>query len=238
MRNIVDRSIDHAFPFFETNVLGTLALLEGVRKYPHVHFHHISTDEVYGSLGESGTFTERSNYRPNSPYAASKASSDHIVRSFANTYGISTTLSHSSNNYGPCQYPEKFIPLMILNSLKRKPLPIYGRGTHIRDWLYVDDHAAALWCILQKGKVGQTYDIGGKSEISNLDLLHVILELLNKERPGDYTSLIRCIQDRPGHDFRYAIDTTKMEKELYWKPKTSLKNGLIKTIRWYVEHDP
>ena len=229
----VDRSIVTAAPFIETNVKGTLALLEAVRKFPHVHFHHISTDEVYGSLGESGTFNENSPYRPNSPYSASKAASDHLVRSFAQTYGLSTTLSHCSNNYGPCQNKEKFIPLMIHNCLKKKPLPIYGRGANIRDWLYVDDHVEAVWHILQRGKKGQTYDIGGKTELSNLELLHLLIEILQSEKPGEYRSLIHFVPDRPGHDFRYAIDTSKIEKELHWKPKVALREGLVRTLKWY-----
>lgn len=158
----VDRSIASARPFLEANVMGTLSLLEAVRKFPHIHFHHISTDEVYGSLGESGSFTEFSPYRPNSPYSASKAAADHLVRAFAHTYGLSTTISHSSNNYGPGQYPEKFIPVMILNCLSGKPLPVYGRGANVRDWLYVDDHADAVWAILQRGRKGEVYDVGGR----------------------------------------------------------------------------
>lgn len=232
----VDRSIATAAPFIETNVKGTLSLLEAVRKFPHVHFHHISTDEVYGSLGESGTFNENSPYRPNSPYSASKAASDHLVRSFAQTYGLSTTLSHCSNNYGPCQNREKFIPLMIHNCLNKKSLPIYGRGANIRDWLYVDDHVEAVWHILRQGKKGQTYDIGGKTELSNLGLLHLLIELLQLERPGEYRSLIQFVQDRPGHDFRYATDTSKIEKELHWKPKVALKEGLVRTMRWFCTH--
>ncbi len=231
----VDRSIASARPFVETNVMGTLSLLEVVRKFPHVHFHHISTDEVYGSLGESGTFNERSAYRPNSPYSASKAASDHMVRAFAQTYGLSTTISNCSNNYGPCQHPEKFIPLMIVNCLKKKHLPVYGRGVNVRDWLYVDDHAAAVWRILQFGKKGQTYNIGGRTEMTNLELLHLLIEEVRKEKPGDYQSLIRFVQDRPGHDFRYAIDGTKMEKELGWTPKISLQEGLKRTVKWYAK---
>ncbi len=234
----VDRSIASALPFIETNVKGTLSLLEAVRKYPHIHFHHVSTDEVYGSLGESGAFNENSPYRPSSPYSASKAASDHLVRAFAQTYNLSTTLSHCSNNYGPCQYPEKFIPLMITHCLAKKPLPIYGRGANVRDWLYVDDHADALWTILQKGKKDQTYDIGGKTELSNLELLHLLIELLEQKIPGDYRSLIRFVQDRPGHDYRYALDTAKIEKELGWKPKVSLREGLKKTIEWYLRKAP
>lgn len=229
----VDRSIASALPFIETNVKGTLSLLEAVRKFPSIHFHHISTDEVYGSLGESGLFHENSPYRPNSPYAASKAASDHLVRAYAQTYGLSTTLSHSSNNFGPCQYPEKFIPLMIQNCLQRKPLPVYGRGANIRDWLYVDDHVDAIWQILQFGRKGQTYDIGGNTELTNLELLDLLIELIQLERPGEYRSLIRFVQDRAGHDFRYALDISKITNELNWKPKISLKDGLIRTIRWY-----
>lgn len=231
----VDRSIASALPFIETNVKGTLSLLEAVRKAPHVHFHHISTDEVYGSLGESGAFHEHSPYRPSSPYSASKAASDHLVRAFAQTYGLSTTLSHCSNNYGPCQYPEKFIPLMIHNCLKKKPLPIYGYGANVRDWLYVDDHAEAIWLILQMGRKGETYDIGGNIELSNLELLHQLIALLQAERPGDYHSLIRFVKDRPGHDFRYAIDTHKIQRELGWQPRTSLREGLQRTISWYAK---
>jgi len=234
----VDRSIASAFPFIETNIKGTLSLLEAVRKMPHVHFHHISTDEVYGSLGESGTFNEHSPYRPNSPYSASKAASDHLVRAYAQTYGLSTTLSHCSNNYGPCQYPEKFIPLMILNCMKGKALPVYGRGANIRDWLYVDDHTEAIWSILQFGKKGQTYDIGGNAEIKNLDLLYLIIEILSSETkkdPAFLSSLIRFVTDRSGHDFRYAIDISKIQRELGWSPRTALKDGLRRTIRWYLK---
>jgi dTDP-glucose 4,6-dehydratase len=234
----VDRSIATALPFVETNVKGTLSLLEAIRKNPHVHFHHISTDEVYGSLGESGSFNEHSPYRPNSPYSASKAASDHLVRAFAHTYRLSTTLSHCSNNYGPCQNPEKFIPLMIINCLQGRTLPVYGRGANVRDWLYVDDHAEAVWAILQFGRRGQVYDIGGDTEMSNLDILNHLIELLADERKKDvglYRSLIQFVQDRPGHDFRYAIDSTKIKEELSWRPRTSLKEGLEKTIRWYVK---
>ncbi|PIS02223.1 MAG: dTDP-glucose 4,6-dehydratase [Chlamydiae bacterium CG10_big_fil_rev_8_21_14_0_10_42_34] len=229
----VDRSIASASPFIETNVLGTLSLLEAVKKFPHVHFHHISTDEVYGSLGESGSFSEISAYRPNSPYSASKAASDHLVRAFAQTYRLSTTMSHCSNNYGPCQNREKFIPLMIHNCLKKKPLPVYGRGSNIRDWIYVDDHAEAVWRILQKGRRDEVYDIGGNTELSNLELLQLLIDLMQKERPGDYHSLIRFVQDRPGHDYRYAINSFKIENELDWRPKINLNEGLLRTIRWY-----
>ncbi len=232
----VDRSISSARPFFEANVMGTLSLLEAVRKFPSVHFHHISTDEVYGSLGESGSFDERSHYRPNSPYSASKAASDHLVRSFAHTYKLSTTLSHCSNNYGPGQFPEKFIPVMILNCLAGKPLPVYAHGANVRDWLYVDDHAEAVFAILQQGKSGETYDIGGGDELSNLEMLHLLIDLLSdatKTEREIYRKLIRFVTDRPGHDFRYSIDARKIQKELGWRPKTSLQTGLARTIRWY-----
>ena len=223
----VDRSIASAQPFIETNVKGTLALLEAVRKFPHVHFHHISTDEVYGSLGVTGTFNEQSPYRPNSPYSASKAASDHLVRAFAQTYGLSTTVSHCSNNYGPCQNKEKFIPRMIHNCLRKLPLPVYGTGAQIRDWLYVDDHVEAIWAVLQWGKKGETYDIGAQTELSNLELLHLLIDLLRPEKPD-----IRFVQDRPGHDFRYAIDSSKISGELGWRPKTPLKEGLARTIQY------
>ncbi len=234
----VDRSIASALPFIETNVKGTLSLLEAVRKMAQVHFHHISTDEVYGSLGESGAFNEHSPYRPNSPYSASKAASDHLVRAFSHTYNLSTTISHCSNNYGPCQYPEKFIPLMILNCLKGKSLPVYGHGANVRDWLYVDDHAEAIWSILQFGKKGQTYDIGGQAEMQNLELLHLLIELLSietKKEASSFHSLIRFVSDRSGHDFRYAIDISKIQREIGWRPRTTLKNGLQRTIRWYLK---
>jgi dTDP-glucose 4,6-dehydratase len=232
----VDRSIVSAIPFIEANVKGTLSLLEVVRKNPHIHFHHISTDEVYGSLGESGWFTERSSYRPNSPYSATKAASDHLVRAFAHTYNLSTTISHCSNNYGPCQHPEKFIPLMVLNCMAQKPLPIYGHGANIRDWLYVEDHAEAIWAILKKGKKGETYNIGGNTELSNLQLLDCIIELLASQfsvDPESYRQLIRFVEDRPGHDFRYAIDASKIKTTLGWTPRWTLQKGLQKTIRWY-----
>jgi dTDP-glucose 4,6-dehydratase len=230
----VDRSIASALPFIETNVLGTLSLLEAVRKFPHVRFHHVSTDEVYGSLGKSGSFDENSPYHPNSPYSASKAASDHLVRAFVHTYNISATLSHCSNNYGPGQYPEKLIPLMIERMIEKKPLPVYGRGANVRDWLYVDDHAEAILAILQFGKKGETYDIGGGEELSNLDLIHVLIEIIAKEtgvESAEYRSLIRFVEDRPGHDFRYAIHSAKIHKELGWSPKTSLHEGLSKTVK-------
>lgn len=233
----VDRSIASARPFIETNVLGTLTLLEAVRKFPFIHFHHVSTDEVYGMLGQSGVFNELSPYRPNSPYAASKASSDFLVRAFAHTYKLSTTISHCSNNYGPGQYPEKLIPLMIHRALAGQPLPIYGRGANIRDWLYVDDHAQGILLILQKGRSNETYDLGGNCELSNLDLVDLLLKALAKETGkaiNDLRSLISFVPDRPGHDFRYAIDSSKIQRELGWQPRMQIQAGLAETVRWYI----
>jgi dTDP-glucose 4,6-dehydratase len=232
----VDRSIASAAPFLESNVNGTAALLEVVRKFPHIHFHHISTDEVYGSLGESGSFNEEAQYRPNSPYSASKAASDHLVRAYAVTYNLSTTLSHCSNNYGPGQNTEKFIPLIIGNCLQGKPLPIYGKGLNVRDWIYVDDHVEGIWTILQRGGKGEVYDLGGNSEMSNFDLLQLVLKILAEttgEDVNNYRKLIRFIEDRPGHDFRYAIDSSKIFRAFGWIPNTSLVTGLQKTIRFY-----
>lgn len=233
----VDRSIASSIPFVETNVLGTVALLEAVRKLPSVHFHHVSTDEVYGALGEEGAFEETSPYLPNSPYAASKAASDHFVRAYGKTYGLSYTISHCSNNFGPRQYPEKFIPLMLQHALQGKPLPLYGEGKQVREWIYVDDHVEALWELLQKGKSGETYNIGGVVEKSNLELLEELLTLLSFETGApfsQYQRLIRFVADRPGHDFRYALRSTKFYQETEWSPRTSLKEGLNKTIRWAV----
>jgi dTDP-glucose 4,6-dehydratase len=233
----VDRSIVGPKDFFETNVRGTLCLLEVVRRFPHIHFHHVSTDEVYGSI-ESGKFTELSRYAPNSPYAASKAASDHFVRAYANTYGISTTLSHSSNNYGPYQFTEKFIPRMITHCLARKPLPIYGTGENIRDWLFVEDHAEAIWMILQKGKRSEVYDIGGECEKKTVDVIQEIIQIvarIESEDPSLFQSLIRHVNDRPGHDFRYALDCSKVKKEMGWKPRYDFSSALSKTVEWYVD---
>lgn len=233
----VDRSIEDPLQFYRTNVEGTIVLLEVVRKCPHIHFHHVSTDEVYGSTDE-GRFTEESPYRPNSPYAASKAASDHFVRAYAKTYDLSITISHSSNNYGPCQYPEKFIPKMILNCMEKKHLPIYGRGINVRDWLYVEDHAEALWLILQKGRKGQCYNIGGNFEMKNIDLLQLLIESVAKakgENSSEYTPLISFVEDRPGHDLRYSLSSEKLQEELGWKPKSSFTEGLEKTVDWYVK---
>lgn len=233
----VDRSIADPFLFYKTNVGGTLTLLETVRKLPGVRFHHVSTDEVYGSLGESGSFQEESPYRPNSPYAASKAASDHFVRAYSKTYGIEATLSHCSNNYGPCQHPEKLIPKMIYGCLNREPLPVYGKGDQVRDWLFVEDHAEALWLVLEKGRAGEVYDMGGEGGCSNLALVGIIIEKVAKqigEDPQKLSSLIRFVEDRPGHDFRYAIDSSKTKKQLGWQPRHSFEQGLQKTIAWYL----
>jgi dTDP-glucose 4,6-dehydratase len=228
----VDRSISSPKAFLETNILGTYSLLEFVKDRPNIHFHHISTDEVYGALGHEGVFTETSPYMPNSPYSASKASSDHFVRAYAVTYGLSTTISHSSNNYGPFQYPEKFIPLMIKNAFLKKPLPVYGNGENLREWLFVEDHARAVWTILNSGEKGEVYNIGGV-EMSNIHLLRSIIKHL-EEISGErgLESLITFVSDRPGHDFRYAIDNSKIEA-LGFEPKWSLEEGLIETIKTF-----
>jgi dTDP-glucose 4,6-dehydratase len=232
----VDRSIASARLFVETNVLGTLTLLESMRRNPAIHFHHVSTDEVYGMLGESGVFNESSPCRPNSPYSASKAASDHLVRAFAHTHNISTTISHCSNNYGPGQYPEKLIPLMIHRAMAGEKLPIYGRGANIRDWLYVDDHVRGVFLILQMGQKGETYDMGGNCELANIELVHFLLETLSCETGKDLNglrSLISFVADRPGHDFRYAIDSSKIQHELGWRPRMQIREGLAETVRWY-----
>lgn len=235
----VDKSITEPKNFLETNVFGTFHLLEVVRKNPHIHFHHVSTDEVYGCLNDTGLFTEMTPYHPNSPYSASKASSDHLVRAYATTYNISTCISNCSNNYGPYQYPEKLIPLIILNCLNNKSLPVYGKGENIRDWLYVEDHVKALWKLLEYSKKGETYNIGGEEEWKNIDLIyeiiHVIAKLQGKSKKG-LESLIAFVQDRPGHDFRYAIDCTKIKTEMGWKQEHSFTKGLEKTIKWYLQN--
>ncbi len=235
----VDRSIAGPRAFYETNVGGTLALLEVVRRLPHIHFHHISTDEVYGSLAESGAFTENSPYLPNSPYAASKAASDHFVRAYAHTYNLSTTISHCTNNYGPCQNVEKFIPRMIYGCYHKKSLPVYGEGVNVRDWIFVDDHSDAVCTILEKGEKGQIYDIGGQCERKNVDLLEQIIAefaALRKENVKDLDALITYVPDRPGHDLRYAIDCSKIQRELGWHPVHDLSSGIAKTIAWYLNH--
>ena len=233
----VDRSIHSPQDFIETNVMGTFHLLEVVRRNPKIHFHHVSTDEVYGCLKETGYFTEETPYQPNSPYSASKAASDHLVRAYGKTYNISTCISNCSNNYGPYHFPEKLIPLMIQNCIQEKPLPIYGEGKNVRDWLYVEDHAKALWMLLEKGKMGETYNIGGESEWSNLNLVYEMIKVMSEIQntpPKTLENLITFVKDRPGHDFRYAIDCAKIKREIGWKPQHTFAEGLRKTILWYL----
>ena len=221
----VDRSILGPEAFIDTNIKGTFHLLEAVRRHPEVHFHHVSTDEVYGCLGEEGAFTEETPYAPNSPYSASKAASDHLVRAYGKTYGLSCTISNCSNNYGPFHFPEKLIPLMILRCLRKQPLPVYGEGKNVRDWLFVDDHAACLWQLLEKGRKGETYNIGGEQEVRNIDLVRKIIEIvadLTGESKENFENLITYVKDRPGHDFRYAIDCSKVKREIGWRPSPRL----------------
>jgi len=235
----VDRSILGPGAFVETNVMGTFALLEVVRARPQLHFHHVSTDEVFGSLGPDGAFTEESPYRPNSPYSASKAASDHLVRAYVHTYGISATLSNCSNNYGPYHFPEKLIPLMILNMLERKPLPVYGDGSNVRDWLYVDDHAEAIWLLLQRAPSGSTYNVGGRAEWQNLALLKELIQVVARETSvtaNELEALITFVKDRPGHDQRYAVDCRKIEQDFGWSPRHDLSAGLTDTVRWYLKN--
>lgn len=243
----VDRSITGSAAFIQTNILGTFTLLEAARAYWNVltpdrksafRFHHISTDEVYGSLGASGFFTEESAYQPNSPYSASKASSDHLVRAWHHTYGLPVVTTNCSNNYGSFQFPEKLIPLVILNAVNGKPLPIYGKGDNIRDWLFVDDHARALRLVLNKGKVGEVYNIGGWNEKTNLEVVHAICNILDELHPqgAPHAKLITYVQDRPGHDQRYAIDATRIARELDWKPVETFETGLRKTVEWYLNN--
>lgn len=235
----VDRSIVSPQAFIDTNVLGTFHLLEVARRIPGMHFHHVSTDEVYGCLGDEGFFTEETPYHPNSPYSASKASSDHLVRAYHKTYGLSACISNCSNNYGPYHFPEKLIPLMILNCLQGKPLPIYGAGKNVRDWLYVDDHAEAIWQLLQKGAKGETYNIGGEQEWKNIDIVHLIIEkvgLLSGLDKLKLQELITYVKDRPGHDFRYAIDCSKIKKEIGWQPSRSFADKITETVQWYIDN--
>ena len=245
----VDRSIDGPDDFIRTNILGTYNLLEVSREYfaglsgqqaKLFRFHHVSTDEVYGSLGETGLFTEETRYRPNSPYSASKASSDHLVRAWFKTYGLPALISNCSNNYGPCQHPEKLIPLVIHKALAGEPIPIYGRGDNIRDWLYVGDHARALQTIIRNGEPGQVYNVGGKNEMTNLQVVATICGVLDNLRPlhggGSYEELIEFVTDRPGHDMRYAIDASKIERTLKWSPAETFESGIKKTIEWYMNN--
>lgn len=242
----VDRSIDGPGEFIITNINGTYTMLEAARAYwegrgkpDDFRFHHISTDEVFGSLGKTGMFTEETSYDPRSPYSASKASSDHLVRAWHETYGLPVVLSNCSNNYGPYHFPEKLIPVVILNALAGKPIPIYGAGDNIRDWLYVEDHADALLTVVQKGELGRSYNIGGENEATNLDLVRMICTILDTKKPGDapYADLITFVTDRPGHDARYAIDPQRISKELGWRPSVTLEQGLEKTVSWYLDNE-
>jgi dTDP-glucose 4,6-dehydratase len=242
----VDRSIGNPGPFIETNVNGTFNLLEAAREYwkrqdqpSGFRFHHISTDEVYGELGTEGKFTEESPYAPNSPYAASKAASDHFVRAWGETYGLPVLITNCSNNYGPFHFPEKLIPVVILNALAGAPIPVYGRGENVRDWLYVEDHADALLTVLEKGDVGQTYNIGGENEARNIDIVRMICTILDELRPKatTYVDQITFVEDRPGHDFRYAIDPERLRRELGWRPRVTLAEGLRRTVQWYLENE-
>ena len=247
----VDRSIDGPAAFIETNIVGTYTLLEASRQYwltlppekkSTFRFHHISTDEVYGALGATGLFTEETAYSPNSPYSASKASSDHLVRAWHETYGLPTVVTNCSNNYGPYHFPEKLIPLVILNAIAGKPLPVYGKGNQVRDWLYVDDHARALYTVAKKGVIGETYNIGGHNEKQNIEVVQTICALLEEMRPekpvgvAQYSDLITHVADRPGHDVRYAIDASKIQRELGWVPEETFDSGIRKTVRWYLDN--
>lgn len=240
----VDRSIVRPDAFIQTNIVGTFNLLEAARNHQNQVelFHHISTDEVFGSLGAEGLFTETTPYQPNSPYSASKASSDHLVRAYHETYGLPVTISNCSNNYGPYQFPEKLIPLMILNAMEGKSLPIYGDGLNVRDWLYVRDHCTAIWTIMKSGKRGETYNIGGNAEMENIRIVETICDLIDDlpamtGKPSRRT-LIAYVKDRPGHDRRYAIDSGKLKKDLGWIPEESFQTGIEKTLTWYLDHQP
>jgi dTDP-glucose 4,6-dehydratase len=246
----VDRSIHGPAEFVQTNVVGTFALIDEAREYwqrlasddkPSFRFLHVSTDEVYGSLGpHDPAFSETTAYAPNSPYAASKAASDHLVRAYHHTYGFPTLTTNCSNNFGPLQFPEKLIPLMILNALEGKPLPVYGDGKNIRDWLYVTDHCVAIRLVLKQGRVGETYNVGGNNEKTNLDVVHTLCAILDARQPRPdgvrYVSLISYVKDRPGHDRRYAIDSRKIMRELGWRPEESFESGIDKTVEWYLTH--
>jgi dTDP-glucose 4,6-dehydratase len=245
----VDRSIDGPGDFIQTNIIGTYNLLEVCRSYwnglsetarAKFRFHHVSTDEVYGSLGDHGLFTEETPYQPNSPYSASKASSDHLVRAWHETYGLPVITTNCSNNYGPFHFPEKLIPLMILNALEGKSLPVYGKGENVRDWLYVEDHAEALITVFETGRLGETYNIGGYNEKKNIDVVKTICGLLDELSPRkdgmSYEKQIAFVSDRPGHDLRYAIDASKITKELGWRPRESFESGIRKTVNWYLSN--
>ena len=238
----VDRSIVRPDAFIQTNIVGTFNLLELARKHQErlTLFHHISTDEVFGSLGKEGYFTEETPYRPNSPYSASKASSDHLVRAYRQTYDLPVTISNCSNNYGPYQFPEKLIPLMILNALEGKALPVYGDGLNVRDWLYVRDHCTAIWRIMKHGERGETYTVGGNTEMENIRIVEMVCDIIDEIVPAanarSRRNLITFVKDRPGHDRRYAIDCSKLTRELGWRPEESFEAGIRKTIHWYLDH--
>ena len=245
----VDRSIDGPAAFVETNVVGTFNLLQTALEYwrglppqaqGRFRFHHVSTDEVYGSLGPEGLFCEDSRYEPNSPYSASKAASDHFVRAWHHTYGFPSLITNCSNNYGPFHFPEKLIPLNILRGLEGKPMPVYGKGENVRDWLFVEDHARALIRVVQQGRPGEVYNIGGSAERRNIDVVNAICDLLDEMAPcgRPHRELINFVTDRPGHDLRYAIDATKIRNELGWRPRESFETGLAKTVRWYLDNKP
>jgi dTDP-glucose 4,6-dehydratase len=247
----VDRSIDGPAQFIQTNVVGTFSLLQAALEHwrslsgaarDAFRFHHVSTDEVFGSLGPDGAFTETTPYQPNSPYSASKAASDHLVRAWHHTYGLPVVLSNCSNNYGPYHFPEKLIPLTILNALEGKPLPVYGKGENVRDWLYVEDHARALLTIAQGGRVGESYNVGGNSEKTNLEVVRMICALVDEVAPNGGISpreqLVTFVEDRPGHDLRYAIDASKLREELGWVPSETFESGLRKTVQWFIENEP
>ena len=241
----VDRSIDGPGDFIETNITGTFNMLEAARAYwtragrpDGFRFHHISTDEVFGTLGETGKFTEDTPYAPNSPYSASKASSDHLVRAWHETYGLPVVMTNCSNNYGPYHFPEKLIPVVILNALAGKPIPVYGKGENVRDWLFVEDHADALLLVVEKGALGRSYNIGGENEAKNIDIVRTICALLDEMHPqgAPHDRLITFVTDRPGHDLRYAIEPARIREELGWRPSVTLEEGLRRTVRWYLDN--
>ncbi len=246
----VDRSIDGPAEFIRTNVTGTFTLLDEARRYWYAlsgeerrrfRFVHVSTDEVFGSLSEEGYFTEETPYRPSSPYSASKAGSDHLARAWHHTYGLPVLVTNCSNNYGPYQFPEKLIPLMILNALEGKPLPVYGQGLNVRDWLFVDDHVDALLTVLERGEVGETYTVGGNNEVRNIDVVRVLCRLVDELAPdraiGSREQLIEFVEDRPGHDLRYAIDASRIRNDLGWSPRETFESGLRRTVRWYLDNE-
>jgi dTDP-glucose 4,6-dehydratase len=238
----VDRSITEPRAFLRANVEGTFSLLEACRAHwrpGHGVLHHVSTDEVYGSLGPTGRFTEETRYDPSSPYSASKAASDHLVRAYLRTFDIGVKITHCSNNYGPLQFPEKLIPRMITNLIERKPLPVYGKGENVRDWVYVTDHCEAIWAVIERGKIGETYNIGGHDEQRNIDVVRLLIRVVAEETGADEKAmldLITYVTDRPGHDLRYAVDTRKIEREVGWTPTETFESGIRKTVRWYLRN--